>query len=167
MDRLPVGAVAMVAAQTRHDLLAEHDQTWVDPSFTSPLTGVVVRLMRDAGRVASLDPIDDARRFTDTLREARAALASCQLGLLDLGIEEAEVTDPQIVAVIQDPAAGRIGQLTPEQNEASVRSPRQRTCRSNSTPALRRTASTCPRATRTAAPPAWRCSGPPCRGSRP
>ena len=39
VQRLPAGAVATIAAQARHDLLAEHDQTWIDPSFTSPLTG--------------------------------------------------------------------------------------------------------------------------------
>ena len=120
VEGLPAAAVPTIAAQARHDLLAEHDETWIDPSFTSPLTGVVVRLMREAGRVISLDPIDEARRFADALRlrEARAALASRRLGMIDIGIEEAEVTDPQLVAALQDLAAGRIGQLTPEQNAA-------------------------------------------------
>ena len=52
LERLPAGAVATMAAQAKHDLLGEHDRTWIDPSFTSPLTGVVVRLMREAGRTA-------------------------------------------------------------------------------------------------------------------
>ena len=33
VERLPP---ATVAAQAKHDLLAEHDQTWVDPTFTCP-----------------------------------------------------------------------------------------------------------------------------------
>lgn len=120
VERLPAGAVATVAAQAQHDLLAEHDQTWIDPSFTSPLTGVAVRLMRDAGRAASPTFVDEARRFTDALRlrEARASLESRRLSLLDLEIEEAEVTDPQLAAALHDLAAGRIKKLTPEQDAA-------------------------------------------------
>jgi hypothetical protein len=117
---LPAGAVAAMAAQARHDLLAGHDRTWIDPSFTSPLTGVVVRLMREAGRPASPDLVDDARRFTDALqlRHAKAALASRRLGLLGLEVGGAEVTDPQLVAALHDLAAGRMERLTPEQNAA-------------------------------------------------
>lgn len=113
--RLPADAVATMAAQARHDLLAEHDQTWIDPSFTSPLTGVVVRLMREAGR-ASPDPVDDARRFTDALRlrEAKAALASRRPGIVDQEIGEGEVTDPRLLAAIEEVAAGRVRRLTPE-----------------------------------------------------
>ncbi len=119
-ERLPTDAVATMAAQARHDLLAEHDQTWIDPSFTSPLTGVVVRLMRQAGRAASPDPVDDARRFTDALRlrEARAALASRRTGMVDQEIGEGEVADPQLVAAIEELATGRVARLTSEQNAA-------------------------------------------------
>ena len=107
-----------MATQARPDILAEHDQTWIDPTFTSPLTGVVVQLMRDASRAASPDTVDDARRFTDALhlREAKSALTARQLGALDREIQEAEVTDPDLVAAIHDLGAGRITQLTPEQN---------------------------------------------------
>ena len=117
-ERLPAGAVTMMAAQARHDLLAEHDQCWIDPSFTSPLTGVVARLMRNASRTASLDPVDDARRFADDLRlrDAKAALVSRRPGTLDTEIKEGEVTDQRLIAAIGDLAAGRVAQLTPEQN---------------------------------------------------
>ncbi|RYC29140.1 site-specific integrase [Lichenibacterium minor] len=120
VQRLPVGAVDTIAAQARHDLLAEHDQCWIDPTFTSPLTGVVVRLMRNASRTASLDPVDDARRFADDLRlrDAKAALVSRRPGTLDTEIEEGEVTDQRLIAAISDLAAGRISRLTPEQNAA-------------------------------------------------
>ena len=119
-ERLPTEAVDTMTAQARHDLLAEHDQTWIDPSFTSPLTGVVVRLMRQAGRAASPDPVDDARRFTDALRlrEARAALASRRPGMVDQKIGEGEVTDPRLVVAIEELAAGRVPRLTPEHNAA-------------------------------------------------
>ena len=33
IDRLPPGTVATIAAQARHDMLSEHDQTWIDPTF--------------------------------------------------------------------------------------------------------------------------------------
>ena len=120
VQRLPVGAVGTIAAQARHDLLAEHDQCWIDPTFTSPLTGVVVRLMRNASRTASLDPVDDARRFADDLRlrEAKTALVSRRPGMLDGEIKEGEVTDQHLIAAIGDLAAGRVAQLTPEQNAA-------------------------------------------------
>ena len=75
VPRLPAGAVRTIAAQAQHDILADHDQTWIDPTFTSPLTGVVVQLMRNASRAAPLDPVVDARRFSDALglREAKGS----------------------------------------------------------------------------------------------
>lgn len=120
VERLPSGCVATIAAQARHDLLAEHDRTWIDPTFTSPMTGVVVELMRKASRAASPDRIEEARQFTDALRgrEARAALASRTPGMVGLEIEEGEITDPGLIAAIDDLAAGRIDRLTPEHNAA-------------------------------------------------
>ncbi len=120
VQRLPADAVSTIAAQARHDILAEHDQCWIDPTFTSPLTGVVVRLMRNASRAALPDPLDSARRFADDLllREAKAALVSRRPGLVDQEIGEGEVTDPRLLAAIEDLAAGRVARLTPEQNAA-------------------------------------------------
>lgn len=120
VQRLHAGAVATIAAQARHDIPAEHDRTWIDPSFTSPLTGVVLHLMRNASRTASLDLIDEARRFADDLRlrEAKAALVSRDPGALDRDIREGEVIDPCLIAALGDLAAGRIARLTPEQNAA-------------------------------------------------
>lgn len=120
VERLPAGSVAAIAAQAKHDLLAEHDQTWIDPTFTSPLTSVVVHLMRKAGRTASLDLIDEGRRFADDLRlrEAVGTLASRKPGMLDRRIGESEVIDPHLIAALHDVAARSVKQLTPEQNDA-------------------------------------------------
>ena len=74
--------------------------------------------MQKAGRAATLEQIDEGRRFADAvrLREAKRALAFRDPGMLDRQIEEAEITDPQLVAALHDLAGGRIARLTPEQN---------------------------------------------------
>ena len=125
VDGLPSGAVSTIAAQAGHDLLAEHDRTWIDPTFTSPLTSVVLNLMRKASRTRRGGDVDAARRLsTDLLlRQAKRSLVERDPGLVDRDIEVVDAgLDPGLFD-LEALKGGRVARLTPEQVAAVESAP--------------------------------------------
>ncbi|MCW6510183.1 hypothetical protein [Lichenifustis flavocetrariae] len=49
VDRLTRDQISIMGAQAHHDILYEHDRTWVDPTFSPPVTTVITKLMLAKG----------------------------------------------------------------------------------------------------------------------
>lgn len=115
-EPLPPGAITTIAGQAKHDLLAGHDETWIDPTFMSPLANVVARVLREQSFGQSeRERAEAARRFeTDLLlRQTREAIAAREPGWLDRTIGVTEV-DPALFDV-DGLRTGEVTATTPEQ----------------------------------------------------
>jgi hypothetical protein len=91
---LEPAAITTIAGQMKHDHLAADDQGWIDPTFTSPLASVVLKLLRQ-GTSAQSDEnlVAFARRKAQSIEQeqARAALRDRQPGWVDRSIAVSEL----------------------------------------------------------------------------
>ena len=112
--------------QVRHDILAEDDRIYLDPTFTSPLDGVILNLLPRAGRQPNEATNRDAQRFSQDVRRRKAEqdLATRDLSLSDRPIEEREIdADPDLIAKLGALSAGAPDVLSEEERAALLAEP--------------------------------------------
>ena len=103
VSALQPAEIRAMAGQVRHDILADDDKTYIDPTFTTPLNEIVFDLLRKAGRA------DDGATKAEALskaqdvqkRKAEGDLAARNIALFDQCIEEGEIDgDPSLIATL-------------------------------------------------------------------
>ncbi|MDX7949738.1 site-specific integrase [Lichenihabitans sp. Uapishka_5] len=119
VEGLAPGVSATIAGQLKHDRLNAHDQGWIDPTFTSPLAGVVLKLLRQSTvEAADRKLIEGARRKAEDIehQQARAALREREPGWVDRSILVSEL-DASLFD-IEGLRSGRITHFTTAQMRA-------------------------------------------------
>ena len=81
--------VSAIALQTRHDILAAHDQAWINPDAMSPREQIIARMMVDDGTAHCGNVPDRARAVVQFLdkRSVQTALKTRNPGIMDQDVE--------------------------------------------------------------------------------
>ena len=86
---LPDDKIAIIAEQMRRDILDHHDKEVIDPETTSPMVGVILKIMQKLGKQVS-DPIAAAQQAARTIEGnlAKSMIARRELDNLDRPMKE-------------------------------------------------------------------------------